>query len=158
MRMVELAKESVKIVHNETYCFCCCFSLALWPLSALCQNCNHFFVLLGDHSIWIGGLVEPDKWDLSIGADNYPPIQKIFEKAQAFYPPLRNFTKSDIQKIVVGLRPGRHMDLNTAQDKDIPALVHNYGHAGAGYVMSWGAAIEVADLVEKAAVSISSKL
>jgi len=50
---------------------------------------------------------------------------------------------------VVGLRPGRasvRLD-HTPAGPDQPAVVHNYGHGGAGVTLSWGCAEAVARLV-----------
>ena len=51
----------------------------------------------------------------------------------------------------VGLRPGRpEVRLETDTVPDGRPVVHNYGHGGSGYILSWGCAHEVADLVEGA--------
>ena len=49
----------------------------------------------------------------------------------------------------VGLRPGRpevRLERDTLSDGRV--IVHNYGHGGAGYIMSWGCAAEVAELLD----------
>jgi D-amino-acid oxidase len=44
----------------------------------------------------------------------------------------------------VGLRPGRpSVRVGAELDTNGRPVVHNYGHAGAGYILSWGAALEV---------------
>lgn len=35
------------------------------------------------------------------------------------------------------------------EDSEAATLVHNYGHAGAGVIMSWGSAVECADIVDR---------
>lgn len=50
----------------------------------------------------------------------------------------------------VGFRPGRpEVRLERDRLADGRPLVHNYGHGGAGYIMSWGCAAEVVTLVEQ---------
>jgi len=47
----------------------------------------------------------------------------------------------------VGLRPGRPEPRVEAEERDGARIVHNYGHAGTGVMLSWGCAKEAADLV-----------
>ncbi|MGY9071403.1 MAG: FAD-dependent oxidoreductase [Acidimicrobiales bacterium] len=48
----------------------------------------------------------------------------------------------------VGFRPGRpSVRLERETLEDGRTVVHNYGHGGAGYIMSWGCAGEVAELL-----------
>ncbi len=56
----------------------------------------------------------------------------------------------------VGFRPGRptvRVELGSLDDGR--PVVHNYGHAGAGFILSWGCAAEVVDLVSAATTSAS---
>lgn len=47
----------------------------------------------------------------------------------------------------VGLRPGRpSVRVEAELDSNGRPIVHNYGHGGAGYILSWGAALEALDL------------
>lgn len=48
----------------------------------------------------------------------------------------------------VGLRPFRKSGVRLERDflRDGRAVIHNYGHGGAGFTLSWGCAREVADL------------
>lgn len=48
----------------------------------------------------------------------------------------------------VGLRPGRHEVRLEAVDLDGLTVVHNYGHGGSGFTLSWGCAEDVVTLVE----------
>ena len=111
-------------------------------------NCNQVLSVLGEDRLWIGGIVEPDKYDLNVTLD-YRPLRLMWEKAKAFYPPLRALKDEDVQEVVVGLRPGRHGDIRLEADPSCPSLVHCYGHAGAGWILAWGSAIEAANLVER---------
>jgi D-amino-acid oxidase len=53
----------------------------------------------------------------------------------------------------VGLRPFRKTGVRLERDRlrDRRAVIHNYGHGGAGFTLSWGCAREVADLAACAA-------
>ncbi len=52
-----------------------------------------------------------------------------------------DFTNSKILEVKVGLRPGR-TEIRLEKDKDLN-IIHNYGHGGAGFTVSWGCAKEV---------------
>lgn len=51
----------------------------------------------------------------------------------------------------VGLRPFRKSGVRLERDKsrDGRAIIHNYGHGGAGFTLSWGCAKEVVDLAQE---------
>lgn len=52
-----------------------------------------------------------------------------------------------ILEIKVGLRPGRS-EIRLEKDPNLP-VIHNYGHGGAGYTVSWGCANSVLNLVRE---------
>ncbi len=57
----------------------------------------------------------------------------------------------EVLDVRVGLRPGRpSVRVERAQLADGRPVVHNYGHAGAGFILSWGCAQEVVDLATTA--------
>ncbi|MEL7222845.1 MAG: FAD-dependent oxidoreductase [Bacteroidota bacterium] len=60
----------------------------------------------------------------------------IIERCKLIAPTLKEV---DIKKVEVGLRPGRP-EIRLAQEGRI---IHNYGHGGGGYTVSWGCAQEV---------------
>ncbi|HMQ49964.1 MAG TPA: FAD-dependent oxidoreductase [Saprospiraceae bacterium] len=49
----------------------------------------------------------------------------------------------DLEKALVGLRPGR----TSIRLEKAGNIIHNYGHGGAGFTVSWGCAYEVARLL-----------
>jgi D-amino-acid oxidase len=57
--------------------------------------------------------------------------------------------KPDLLTERVGLRPFRRsgVRLERAQLRDGRALIHNYGHGGSGFTLSWGCAKAVAEMV-----------
>lgn len=46
----------------------------------------------------------------------------------------------------VGLRPGRHAVRLDVERRTNGLIIHNYGHGGIGFTLSWGCALEVASL------------
>jgi D-amino-acid oxidase len=64
--------------------------------------------------------------------------------------PIPDFSNRNIMRTVVGLRPlrplGIRLDLEQIAEKYI---VHNYGHGGSGFTLSWGSAEEAANLADE---------
>lgn len=60
--------------------------------------------------------------------------------------------ETDILGISCGLRPVRSsVRLETEEMENNRTVIHNYGHGGAGYTLSWGCAAEVYELLESLA-------
>jgi D-amino-acid oxidase len=59
-----------------------------------------------------------------------------------------NIAKPRVLAERVGLRPFRRSGVRLERDRlpDGRAVIHNYGHGGAGFTLSWGCACEVLDL------------
>lgn len=58
----------------------------------------------------------------------------------------------------VGLRPGRpSVRVETEQRSSGQMMVHNYGHGGAGYILSWGAAEEALAMAADPTVTDASR-
>ncbi|HAS42456.1 MAG TPA: FAD-binding oxidoreductase [Microscillaceae bacterium] len=75
--------------------------------------------------------------------------KEIWARCEAIVPQLKN---AEYINTVVGLRPARkQLRLEKEPHKRI---IHNYGHGGAGFSVSWGCAEAVAQLVAKASVSL----
>lgn len=49
----------------------------------------------------------------------------------------------------VGLRPGRHAVRLEVERRTNGPVIHNYGHGGIGFTLSWGCALDMARLAEK---------
>ncbi len=64
-----------------------------------------------------------------------------------------NIDEPDVLAERVGLRPFRKSGVRLERDRlrDGRTVIHNYGHGGAGFTLSWGCAREVIDLAEAAA-------
>jgi D-amino-acid oxidase len=61
------------------------------------------------------------------------------------------FPAPDLIAERVGLRPGRRSGVRVGAEKlrDGRAVIHNYGHGGAGFTLSWGCAQTVLELAQK---------
>ena len=68
--------------------------------------------------------------------------QNIIERSKNLMP---NLSIKTIQAIEVGLRPGR----STIRLERAGNLIHNYGHGGGGFTVSWGCAAEGFDISKK---------
>ena len=90
----------------------------------------------------IGGANEDGSWEL---APRDADRALILQRVSKLYPPL---SAPDIIEDRVGLRPGRPAVRVEAERQDGTLIVHNYGHGGAGFTLSWGCAEMVAELVE----------
>jgi D-amino-acid oxidase len=104
-----------------------------------------FIVPRGQDLLVLGGLAEPEEWNLDIGLNNYEPIRAMYQRCQEFLPALRS-AEIDIEPVRVGLRPFRMQGVCLQREPN-SRLVSNYGHGGSGVTFSWGCALEVADLV-----------
>lgn len=88
----------------------------------------------------VGGCDVPD-WNETTGDDEG---RQIFERCFAVAPSLRvdNLTG------MVGLRPARedgvYLEREEVEGRNV---IHNYGHGGGGFTVSWGCASEVLGLV-----------
>jgi D-amino-acid oxidase len=106
-----------------------------------------FIVPRGEDMLVLGGLAEPDEWDLDIGLHNYEPVREMYRRCLEFMPALRNAEIDASEPVRVGLRPLRRQNVRLELEAG-SRVVHNYGHGGSGVTFSWGCAQEVTDLVE----------
>lgn len=94
----------------------------------------------------IGGTAEENNWSLEA---NPKTTEKILKSAAFFSP---TFENAEVLEVKVGLRPVRdEVRVETERFGD-KTVVHNYGHGGAGFTLSWGCANEVVDLVKQMAL------
>lgn len=96
------------------------------------------------NDIMIGGTTQENNWNLEIDPEDSKDIMK---KVTNLYPEFKN---AEIIGESVGLRPVRPEIRLESQYFGDQAVIHNYGHGGAGFTLSWGCAQEVVDLVQKA--------
>lgn len=100
------------------------------------------YVIPRGDAIVLGGSAGDGIEDLAADAT---VARGILERALAVMPALAD---APVTGERVGLRPCRgEVRLERASLRDGRTVVHNYGHGGAGFTLSWGAAAEAADLV-----------
>ena len=89
----------------------------------------------------VGGTAQVGDWDLTVDRET---AVEILRKAQEMQPQL---DKVEILEHAVGLRPGRdQIRLELEPFSEGGTVIHNYGHGGAGFTLSWGCANEVTAL------------
>lgn len=90
----------------------------------------------------VGGTAQPGDERL---VPDEADTERILDDACGAFPQLR---EGRVREVRVGLRPYRStVRLERERRPDGCLLVHNYGHGGSGYTVSWGCAEEVASLV-----------
>lgn len=95
------------------------------------------YIIPRGRDIVLGGTAQENDWDLGVRpADR----EEILQKAAALYPAFANV---EIVSEGVGLRPVRPTMRLEAERIGGGTVVHNYGHGGAGFTLSWGCAEEV---------------
>jgi D-amino-acid oxidase len=91
--------------------------------------------------IVLGGTIQENDWNLH---EDPKDTEDILNKAKALSP---LFNHVEITGVTVGLRPARAEVRLEAEQIDEKTVIHNYGHGGAGYTLSWGCANDVVKLV-----------
>jgi D-amino-acid oxidase len=88
----------------------------------------------------LGGTAEEGDWDLAV--DEGTGVT-IYQKCLQLEPRLQG---AQILEHLVGLRPGRpQVRLEVEHLTADCTVIHNYGHGGAGFTLSWGCAEEVVE-------------
>lgn len=92
----------------------------------------------------LGGTAEENAWNLE---PEPAAAAAILQRARTLAPAL---VQAEVLEHRAGLRPGRHeVRLELEQLGPECPMIHNYGHGGAGFTLSWGCAQEVAELAAK---------
>lgn len=95
------------------------------------------YVYPRSREVILGGLRQPGSWDLS---PDTAVTERILADCARLDPSIEGLGPLDVR---VGLRPGRPtVRVESQLDSSGRPIVHNYGHGGAGYILSWGAALE----------------
>jgi len=91
----------------------------------------------------LGGTADDNDWNLEIDPDT---SEEILRKCRILDPRLEG---AEVLGERVGLRPGRtEVRLELEKLPGGSHIIHNYGHGGAGFTLSWGCAEEVLELVK----------
>ncbi len=102
------------------------------------------YILPRKDGVILGGISQKDNWNLEINAEDSVDILRRCEAAQP------EISSAPIIAEFVGLRPGRHeVRLEREQLTEDCTIIHNYGHGGIGYTLSWGCAADVVILAEQ---------
>lgn len=104
--------------------------------------------------VMVGGCAEKNELELELTIT----WEDVVSRASLYFPWLRGKTSSDFaMPPVVCLRPARvggvRLEREVRATSSAP-IIHNYGHGGSGFSLSWGCASTVADLVRDATSSI----
>ena len=94
------------------------------------------------NDVVLGGTTQAHNWNIE---EDPADTADILRKVAALSPVFENVTVLDVK---VGLRPARDEVRLEAEKVDGGVLIHNYGHGGAGYTLSWGCAQDVVALVQ----------
>ena len=91
----------------------------------------------------VGGTRTVGEWDRT---PDDSVTEQLIEKAIILEPALAD---AEIVAVKVGLRPGRDsVRLELEAVAGTPGIIHNYGHGGNGWSLSWGCAAEVVGIAE----------
>jgi D-amino-acid oxidase len=103
------------------------------------------YVLPRPDVVVLGGSAEEDDWELRPRAEI---TRSILRRTRLLDPRLAD---AELVGEAVGLRPARpEVRLDAGALPDGRLVVHDYGHGGSGFTLSWGCADEVAQIVEGA--------
>src|SRR5439155_22921051 len=101
------------------------------------------YVLPRPDLVVLGGTAEDDDWERRPRPET---TRSILERTRLLDPRLAD---AELVGSAVGLRPARsEVRLEADRLPDGRLLVHDYGHGGSGFTLSWGCADEVARIVE----------
>ena len=95
-------------------------------------------------SVVLGGTVEPNNWSTTVDPEQ---TESIYQRCVELCPQLRGCR---VVRAWAGLRPARPT-VRVEVDSEFGGeslLLHNYGHGGHGFTLSWGCAADIAEMIE----------
>lgn len=92
----------------------------------------------------LGGVSQANNWSLDVSIEDR---NHILELCGHIDPGLKS---ANILGETVGLRPGRFTVRLECESVGKATVIHNYGHGGLGFTLSWGCAADVVKLAHKA--------
>ena len=94
------------------------------------------------HDIVLGTTVQANDWNTDIDPQDTKDILRRCANLDPVFEHVQIIGES------VGLRPGRDEVRLEAEDFAGKTVIHNYGHGGSGFTLSWGCALDVVELVK----------
>ncbi|MFE6225401.1 FAD-dependent oxidoreductase [Streptomyces sp. NPDC057854] len=119
-----------------------------YAISKTAHQQDMVFIVPRETHLILGGLVEPSEYDTHIGKD-YQPVKDMFDRCKRFAPELlKDVELSDTDvDVIAGLRPYRVENVCVEKEYGFN-IVHNFGHGGSGFSLSYGCAREAIGLLE----------
>jgi glycine/D-amino acid oxidase-like deaminating enzyme len=128
-----------------------------------------FLVPRNDNILLIGGIAEQHEHGLDLTLDS-PSIKRMRAHCESFMPALKNARLDPEYPLAQGLRPFRQRNVRVERELrvhrttgngdrkgKVSRIVHNYGHGGAGWSLSFGCAGDVLALVEEALLDLPAR-
>jgi D-amino-acid oxidase len=111
------------------------------------KDIGYFIFILprAENLLVLGGVAEVGMNSVDVSPESYPPYAEILQRCQKFLPALSSCRVIKQKPLRVGIRPFRKYGLRLERDYN-KKVIHNYGHGGAGVLLSWGCAEEVCKL------------
>lgn len=130
-----------------------------------------FLVPRGDETLIVGSIIQPNNDTLNL-TEISPEVERMWQRAQSFLPPLNDIKLIDEYPLAQGLRPFTRRNVkvraeemmgkesttaetDTDTDTETEAgaakkavVIHNYGHGGSGWTLAVGCARSAAYLLE----------
>lgn len=97
----------------------------------------------------LGGTYEPDAYGLESDSN---VTNQIIDNCKKSFPHIEGLDHKNVIAVNCGLRPVRSRVRLEKESHGSKWILHNYGHGGAGFTLSWGCAMEIC----KMAADISS--
>lgn len=92
----------------------------------------------------LGGTYEPDEYSLEPDSN---VTDQIIDNCKKSFPHFAALNRQNVIAVKCGLRPVRSRVRLEKESVGSNLILHNYGHGGAGFTLSWGCAKDVCKLV-----------
>ena len=112
-----------------------------------------FIVPRSDNILVLGGITEPHESGLDLTLDS-PIIKRMKERCERFLPDLKKARLDPKYPLAQGLRPFRGKNIRVEREQrrtgsQPSRVIHNYGHGGAGWTLSFGCSGDVLKLAQQ---------